>query len=174
MEGVKQFLTKKLKLKVNESKSAVARPKDRKFLGFSFTWGESAKRRIAPQAILRFKERIRELTWRTRGISIERMIEELRRYMIGWRGYFEFCQTPSTLKELDGWTRRRLRCVIWKQWKRGRVRLKELRSRGIGVDLAAQTAGSAHGPWRLSNSPALAHALPNAFFDSLGFPSLVN
>jgi len=172
MEGVKGFLTRRLKLKVNESKSAVARPKDRKFLGFSFTWGGSVKRRIAPQAVLRFKERIRELTRRTRGISIEGMIEELRRYMIGWRGYFGFCQTPRILKDLEGWTRRRLRCVIWKQWKRGKVRFKELRSRGIGKDLAAQTAGSAHGPWRLSNSPALTYALQNAFFDSLGLPSL--
>ena len=91
MEGVKHFLMHKLKLKVNESKSAVARPRDRKFLGFSFTSGEVVKRRIAPKAILRFEERIRELTLRTRGISIERMIEELRRYMIGWRGYFGFC-----------------------------------------------------------------------------------
>jgi RNA-directed DNA polymerase len=173
MEGVKHFLTRKLKLKVNETKSAVARPRDRKFLGFSFTSGEVVRRRIAPKAILRFKERIRELTRRTRGIGIERMIEELRRYMIGWRGYFGFCQTPSILKELEGWTRRRLRCVIWKQWKRGKVRFKELRSRGIGKDLAAKTAGSAHGPWRLSNSPALSGALPNAFFNSLGFPLLV-
>ncbi len=172
MEGVKDFLTRKLRLKVNESKSAVARPKDRKFLGFSFTGGESVKRRIAPQAVLRFKERIRELTRRTRGISIERMVGELRTYMLGWRGYFGFCETPSILRDLDGWTRRRLRCLLWKQWKRGKVRFKELKSRGIGKDLAAQTAGSAHGPWRLSNSPALAHALPNAFFDSLGFPSL--
>jgi RNA-directed DNA polymerase len=172
MEGVKGFLTRKLRLKVNESKSAVARPKDRKFLGFSFTWGESAKRRIAPQAILRFKERIRQLTGRTRGISIERMIEELRPYIIGWRGYFGFCETPSTLRDLDGWTRRRLRCLLWKQWKRGKVRFKELRSRGIGKDLAAKMAGSAHGPWRLSHSPALSYALPNAFCDSLGLPSL--
>ena len=172
MKGVKDFLTRKLRLKVNDSKSAVARPKDRKFLGFSFTSGEVIKRRVAPKAILRFKERIRELTRRTRGISIERMIEELRRYMVGWRGYFGFCETPSILRDLEGWTRRRLRCVIWKQWKRGKVRFKELRSRGIGKNLAAQTAGSAHGPWRLSNSPALARALPNAFFDSLGLPWL--
>jgi len=172
MEGVKRFLTRKLRLKVNESKSAVARPKDRKFLGFSFTSGEVVRRRIAPKAILRFKERIRELTRRTRGISIERMIEELRGYLIGWRGYFGFCETPSILKELEGWTRRRLRSVIWKQWKRGPVRFKELRSRGIGIALAAKTAGSAHGPWRLSNSPALARALPNAFFNSLGLSSL--
>jgi len=172
MESMKHFLTRKLKLKVNEAKSAVARPKDRKFLGFSFTWGESIRRRIAPQAILRFKERIRELTRRTRGISIERMIGELRLYMKGWRGYFGFCETPSVLRDLDMWTRRRLRCVLWKQWKRGRTRFKELTERGIGKDLAAQTAGSAHGPWRLSNSPALTIALPNAVFNSLGLPVL--
>jgi RNA-directed DNA polymerase len=172
MEGVKRFLTRKLRLKVNDSKSAVARPKDRKFLGFSFTSGETVRRRIAPKAIERFKERIRELTRRTRGISIEQMIGELRLYMIGWRGYFGFCETPSILRDLDMWTRRRLRCVIWKQWKRGKARFKELRSRGIGKDLAAKTAGSAHGPWRLSSSKALHYALPNAFFDSLGFPSL--
>ena len=172
MEGVKGFLTRKLRLKINEAKSAVARPKDRKFLGFSFTRGQSARRRIAPSAIHRFKERIRELTRRTRGISLERMIGELRRYMLGWRGYFEFCETPSILDTLDGWTRRRLRCVLWKQWKRGRVRFKELRARGIGKALAAKTAGSAHGPWRLSNSRALAYALPNAYFDSLGLPAL--
>jgi RNA-directed DNA polymerase len=172
MEGVKRFLTGKLRLKVNESKSAVARPKDRKFLGFSFTWGESAKRRIAPQAVLRFKERIRRLTRRTRGISIEQMIGELRTYMVGWRGYFGFCETPSILNNLDMWTRRRLRCVLWKQWKRGRIRFKELRKRGVGKDLAAETAGSARGPWRLSNSPALTTALPNAFFHSLRLPAL--
>ena len=173
MEGVKRFLTRKLRLKVNESKSAVARPKDRKFLGFSFTWGEVVKRRIAPKTILRFKERMRELTRRTRGISIEQMIEELRKYMIGWRGYFGFCETPSILRDLEGWTRRRLRCVIWKQWKRGTIRYKELRARGIGKNLAAQTAGSAHGPWRMSKSPALSYALPKAFFDSLRLPALV-
>ena len=172
MEGVKRFLARKLRLKVNESKSAVARPKDRKFLGFSFTGGGSVKRRIAPQAVLRFKERIRGLTRRTRGISIERMIGELRTYMIGWRGYFGFCETPSILNNLDMWTRRRLRSFLWKQWKRGRVRFKELRKRGIGKDHAAETAGSAHGPWRLSNSPTLTHALPNAFFNSLGLPAL--
>ena len=172
MEGVKRFLTRKLRLKVNESKSAVARPKDRKFLGFSFTWGESTKRRIAPSAILRFKERSRELTMRTRGISIERMIGELRPYLIGWRSYFEFCETPSTLRNLDKWTRRRLRCFLWKQWRRGRTRFKELTQRGIGKRLAAQTAGSAHGPWRLSISPTLTSALPNTFFSSLGLPEL--
>jgi RNA-directed DNA polymerase len=100
------------------------------------------------------------------------MIGELRTYMVGWRGYFGFCETPSILNNLDMWTRRRLRCVLWKQWKRGRIRFKELRKRGVGKDLAAETAGSARGPWRLSNSPALATALPNAFFNSLRLPAL--
>ena len=172
METTKRFLIRKLRLKVNEAKSAVARPKDRKFLGFSFTWGASARRRIAPSAVLRYKDRVRELTRRTRGISIERMIGELRTYMIGWRGYFGFCEAPQILRDLDMWTRRRLRCVIWKQWKRGRTRFNELIQRGGGKGLAAKTAGSAHGPWRLSNSRALDVALPNAFFISLGLPEL--
>jgi RNA-directed DNA polymerase len=173
MRSIKQFITKQLKLKVNEQKSAVARPGERKFLGFSFTWQREPKRRIAPKAIARFKQRVRELTRRTRGVSVETMVEQLGRYLTGWRGYFGFCQTPSVMQRLDQWLRRRLRSVVWKQWKYTRVRFAELRKRGMSKDLAAQTAGSAHGPWRLSNSPALAMALPNAYFVSLGLPSLV-
>jgi RNA-directed DNA polymerase len=172
MASITAFLTRKLKLKVNETKSAVGRPWERKFLGFSFTWNREPKRRIAPKAVLRFKERVRELTSRTRGVSMERMAEELAQYLKGWRGYFGKCQTPSVLQGLEEWTRRRLRSAIWKQWKRGRIRFAELQQRGVGQDLAAQTAGSAHGPWRLANSPALAIALPNAYFDSLGIPRL--
>ena len=172
MESVSKFITKKLKLKVNEKKSAVAQPWKRKFLGFSFTLNRQPKRRIAPKSITRFKERVRELTRRTRGVSIEEMVRQLAIYLRGWRGYFGFCQTPSVLKSLEEWTRRRLRSVVWKQWKRGRVRFAELRKRGVGKDLAAQTAGSAHGPWRISNSPALSVALPNAYFDKLGLPKL--
>ena len=167
MTSIGKFITSKLKLKVNDEKSAVARPWARKFLGFSFTWQREPKRRLAPKAIARFKQRVRELTSRTRGVNVEMMVQQLSRYLIGWRGYFAFCQTPSVL------VRRRLRSVIWKQWKRGKVRFAELHKRGVGKDLAAQTAGSPHGPWRLSNSPALAIALPNAYFASLGLPSLV-
>jgi RNA-directed DNA polymerase len=172
MGSLTAFLTTKLKLKVNQQKSAVARPWERKFLGFSFTMNREPKRRIAPKAVLRFKERVRELTRRTRGVSIERMVEELVQYLKGWLGYFGKCQTPSVLQSLEEWVRRRLRSVIWKQWKRGSVRFVELRKRGVGKDLAAKTAGSAHGPWRLANSPALAIALPNAYFDSLKIPRL--
>jgi RNA-directed DNA polymerase len=168
--SVTRFITARLKLKVNGEKSAVAEPWARKFLGFSFTRFGEPKRRIAPKAILRFKGRIRELTQRTRGVSTERMAEELARYLRGWIGYFGKCQTPSVLESLEQWFRRRLRSAIWKQWKHGPVRFAELRKRGVGKDLAAQTAGSAHGPWRLANSPALGVALPNAYFDSLGIP----
>jgi RNA-directed DNA polymerase len=174
MEGMKRFITKKLKLKVNEAKSAVGRPRERKFLGFSFTNGREPKRRLAPQAIERFKRRVRELTGRSRGVSVERMASELGQYLHGWLGYFGKCETPSVMQSLGEWIRRRLRSVIWKQWKRGRLRFAQLRKRGVGRNLAAQTAGSAHGPWRLANSPALTIALPNAYFDSLGIPRLTS
>ena len=172
MESIARFITTKLQLKVNEQKSAVARPWERKFLGFSFTTAEEPKRRIAPKAILRFKKRVRELTCRTRGVSIERMAEELASYLRGWLGYFGRCQTPSVLTALEQWLRRRLRSAIWKQWRRGTARFAELRKRKVNVALAAKAAGSAHGPWRLANSPALAIALPNAYFDALGLPRL--
>jgi len=172
MESITRFVTMQLKLTVNQQKSAVARPWERKFLGFSFTVNREPKRRIAPKAVLRFKERVRELTRRTRGVSTERMAEELARYLRGWLGYFGKCQTPSVLENLEKWFRRRLRSAIWKQWKRGSVRFAELRKRDVGKDLAAQTAGSAHGPWRLADSPALHLALPNVYFDSLGIPRL--
>jgi RNA-directed DNA polymerase len=172
MASITRFITTKLKLKVNQQKSAVARPWERKFLGFSFTASREPKRRIAPKAVIRFKEKVRELTRRTRGVSTERMAQELTRYLRGWLGYFGKCETPFVLEELERWFRRRLRSAIWKQWKRGSVRFAELRKRGVGKDLSAKTAGSAHGPWRLANSPALSFALPNAYFDSLGIPRL--
>ena len=172
MASITRFITTKLKLKVNQQNSAVARPWERKFLGFSFTWNREPRRRIAPKAVLRFKERVRELTRRTRGVSTERRAEELTRYLRGGIGYFGKCETPSVLEALEQWFRRRLRSAIWKPWKRGSVRFAELRKLGVGKDLAAKTAGSAHGPWRLANSPALAFALSNAYFDSLGIPRL--
>lgn len=173
MKSVSQFITRRLKLKVNEEKSAVARPDKRKFLSFRFLGTETVKRYIAAKAIARFKQRVRKLTRRTRGVKVETMVVQLSRYLQGWRGYFGFCQTPWELRHLESWVRRRLRAVVWKQWKRGKVRYAELTKRGVRKDLAAQTAGSAHGPWRLSNSPALTTALPNAYFASLGLTPLV-
>src|SRR5271155_167404 len=145
MQSVTGFLRRRLKLKVNEAKSAVARPQARKFLGFSFTGGAEVKRRIAPPALLRCKRRVREQTRRTRGISLEQMMKELATHLRGWKSYFGFSQTPSVLRRLEEWTRRRLRSVIWKQWKRSKVRFAKLRQRNIRPALAAQTAGSPHG-----------------------------
>ena len=172
MASIEQFLAKRLKLRVNKAKSAVAKPSVRKFLGFSFTGGEQPRRRIAPQAIARLKAKVRELTRRTGGQSLSQVAKELSCYLIGWRGYFGFCETPSVLRALDQWIRRRLRAVAWQQWKRGRTRYAELRRRGVGRVLAACSAGSPHGPWRLSNSPALTIALSNASLVSLGLASL--
>ncbi len=172
MESVTRFITRKLKLKVNQEKSAVARPAERKFLGFSFIGDSEPRRRIAPKALTRFKQRVRELTQRTRGVSLEQMLQPLSNYLIGWRAYFGFCQTPSQLEGLDSWIRRRLRSVLWTQWKRRRRRVAELRRRGVGLDWAVKTACSAHGPWRLSHNPTICQALPNAYFDALGLPRL--
>jgi RNA-directed DNA polymerase len=172
MTSITRFITRRLKLKVNESKSAVARPAERKFLGFSINNARKPKRRIAPKALMRCKRKIRELTRRTRGISVKQMVKELATYLRGWQSYFGFCETPSVLQTLDQWIRRRLRSGIWKQWKRGTTRFRKLRKRGVDHSSAAQTAGSAQGPWRLANSPALALALPTAYFDSLGLPRL--
>ena len=174
MESISSFVARKLKLMINEGKSAVARPWNRKFLGFSFTRNRMPKRRIAPQPLKRFKKRVRELTRRTKGVSLKRMVDHLSRYLVGWRGYFGFCETKSVLRDLDAWIRRRLRCVVWKHWKRGRTRFKELRKRGISHVTAAVTAGSADGPWHLSLSPPLNHALPNDYFVALGLPSLIS
>src|SRR5215468_9302561 len=174
MHSVTSFLQRRLKLKVNEAKSAVARPQERKFLGFSFTYGAEPKLRIAPKALLRCKQRVRELTRRTRGISLEQMTKELASYLRGWKGYFGYCETPSVLRKLEEWIRRRLRSMIWKQWKRGTVRFVRLRQRNVGPALAAKTAGSPHGPWRLANSPALQCAFPIAYFDALGLPRLLD
>ena len=174
MESLTRFISRNLKLKVNEAKSTVAQPWECTFLGFSFTSGPEPKRRIAPQAIERLRGRIRELTRRTRAIGLKQMVGELAQYLIGWKGYFGFAQTARVPKKLDSWIRRRLRCFVWKQWKRGRVRFVQLRARGVSKDLAAQTAGSPHGPWRISCSPALSFALPNAYFKKLGLPSLVS
>src|SRR6202046_4712713 len=172
MRGLTRLLEGKLKLKVNREKSAVARPWERKFLGFSFTNGSTPKRRIAPKAVLRFQARIRVLTRRTRGISIETMVRELGRYLQGWQGYFGFCQAPTVLDRFNKWIRRRIRSAACKQWRTGKTRYARLRKLNLSHDLAARTAGHQWGPWRLSRTTALSYAMPAAYFDRLGLPML--
>jgi RNA-directed DNA polymerase len=172
MKSVTSFITGQLKLKVNENKSAVARPQERKFLGFSFTDGPEVKRAIAPKALERFKDRIREITRQAKGISMESTVEQLARYMVGWRGYFGFCETPEVLIYLTRWVRLRLRCAFWRQWKTPRRRRAALLQLGVRPQLAANTAGSGRGPWYLARSKALSVGLSNAYLRSLGLPSL--
>jgi RNA-directed DNA polymerase len=172
MEGLISLLEGTLKLKVNREKSAVARPWERKFLGFSFTNGKLPKRRIAAKARSRFEARIRILTRRTRGISIGTMVRELGRYLQGWQGYFGFCQTPTVLDRFNKWIRRRLRSAACKQWRTGKTRYARLRQLGLSHDLAARTAGHQWDPWRLSRTEALSNAMPTAYFARLGLPSL--
>ena len=172
MESVTRFLTKRLRLKVNASKSAVGRPKDRKFLGFRFTWGKSAKRAIAPKALHRFKERVRELTGRSRGRSVADVVEHLTSYLNGWGGYFGFCQTPSVLEELDGWIRRRLRMLLWQQWQTWRNRKRMLVFLGVPERRAAEAAACSRGPWAMATHPALQEAMGLKFFDHLGLLQL--
>ena len=171
MASVSRFLTNQLRLKVNESKSAVARPEERKFLGFSIA-NDGSERRIAPKVLNKFKAQIRDMTRRTRGISLPQMIEDLAPYLRGWRGYFGFCQTPRVLTNLEAWIRRRLRLYLWRQWRNGPNRFKELRRRGVPKFNAAVAAGSPTGFWRMSGHPAVQQALPNRYFDSIGLPRL--
>ena len=171
MASVAKFLTTTLRLKVNESKSAVARPEERKFLGFSIA-SDGSERRIAPQALAKFKARIRDLTSRTRGISLHRMIETLTPDLLGWRGYFGFCQTPRVLTSLEKWIRRRLRAYLWRQWNNGHKRFKKLRRRGLSTFQAAIAAGSPTACWRMARHVAVQQALRNHHFDSLGLPRL--
>src|SRR6516225_767521 len=173
MESITRFITHNLKLKVNETKSAVARPQERKFLGFSFTAGPEVKRVIAPKALDRFKRRIREITRRAKGVSIQKTIEELASYMRGWRGYFGFCETPEVLVYLTRWVRLRLRAALWRQWKTPRRRRAALLALGVRPRLASNTAGSGRGPWYLARAKALSVGLSNQYLKSLGLPSLV-
>src|ERR1022692_3222633 len=172
MESITQFITQELKLKVNEAKSAVARPQERKFLGFSFTAGPEVKRVIAPKALDRFKRRIREITGRAKGVSMKTTMEELAPYMRGWRSYFGFCETPEVLIGLTRWVRLRLRAAMWRQWKTPRRRRAALLELRVREPLASNTAGSGRGPWYLAKAKALAVGLSNAYFKSLGLPSL--
>src|SRR6202166_2929827 len=172
MESISRFITQKLKLKVNEAKSAVARPQERKFLGFSFSAGPDIKRTIAPKSLERFKQRIREISRKAKGVSIKTTMEELAPYMRGWRGYFGFCETPQVLIALTRWVRLPLRAALWRQLKTQRRRRAALAAMRISGELR-NTASIGRGPWPIARSKALSVGLSNAHFKSLGLLSLV-
>lgn len=168
MSSITRFLANRLKLSVNRAKSAVGRPWQRSFLGFNVS--SHVNRRVSPKAIKALKQRVRVITSRTRGRNVGTIIGGLRRYLLGWQAYYGIAQVRYIFRELDSWIKRRLRCYLWKQW--GRAGYRELRRRGVSRDLAWNTCKSAHGPWRLSRSPALAFALPARYFVTLGLPRL--
>ena len=163
-----------LRLQINEAKSAVARPEDRKFLGYSFWYDEAGavKRCVAPKAIEAMKNRVREITSRTRGRSLTAVVAELRSYLPGWRAYFRLDETPRLFHGLDAWIRRRLRMVQLKQWKQGPTVFRELRARGLSTRTAAEVAAHCRSWWRTARHVGLQTALPNRYFEQIGVPRL--
>jgi len=169
MASVTRYLSDTLRLTVNPLKSAVDRPMNRKFLGFTVS-RNGARLKVADKAIDKLKARVRELTRRTRGNTIAVIVAELRETLLGWKAYFGIAEVLSPLREIDKWVRRKLRCYLWKQW--GPSGYRELRRRGVTVREAWNTSKTAHGPWRISKTPALTFALPLRYFETLGLPSL--
>jgi RNA-directed DNA polymerase len=172
MESVIRFVEGKLKLKVNRDKSAVDRPWNRNFLGFSFRANRQATIRLAPKTLSRLKERIRELTDRTRSMSMEERIQRLNCYLMGGIGYFRLASAMKHCQNLDQWIRRRLRMCLWKQWKRVRTRLRELRALGVPDWAALMMANSRRGAWEMSRN--LNNALPTSYWEAKGLKSLLS
>jgi len=172
MKSVRRFLDGELSLRVNEHKSAVDRPGRLKFLGFSFyTRKGEVLIRVARQALNRCRDKLRQLTRRTRSGKLEEIIQNVNEYMMGWIGYFRLADTPSVFAELDEWLRRRLRQLVWKRWKRGRTRYRELLRLGVPPSRAAGGAGGTS-PWRMAATPVVNEALNNAYWQKQGLRSI--
>lgn len=174
MKSVQKFIEQKLRLKVNEEKSAVDRPWKRKFLGFSFTWHKEPKVRIAKESIKRLRQKIREMTSRKMPYPIDDRIKKLNQYLMGWCGYFALADTPSIFKDLDKWIRRRLRMCLWKNWKKPKTKFRNLIKLGTPRHKAWEWANSRKGYWRISNSPILDRNLGNSYWSNRGLKNLHN
>ena len=172
LSSITHFVEDKLKLKVNHEKSAVARPWDRKFLGYSFTAHKQCKVRVAAKSLKRFRKHLKELFRMGRGRNLRRFIQkELNPVVRGWINYFRLAETKGFAEELDQWIRRRLRLILWRQWKRSWTRFKNLMKFGIAEERAAQSAFNGRGPWFNSGSSHMNQALPKKFFDEIGLIS---
>jgi RNA-directed DNA polymerase len=172
LASVRRYVEERLKLKINETKSAVARPAQRSFLGFSFTIGQRPRRRIGPKALKRFKERIRHLTRRVRGARLARVVEELNEYLRGWKGYFDLCETRSVFRELDTWIRHRLRTLMWAQWRNNWRRVEVLLRAGAERDLVFASVRLQRGAWHMGNSRVMNTTFPKSFFRQAGLTNL--
>ena len=173
MESVKGFLANRLKLTMNEAKSAVARPWERKFLGYSVTAQQSSKIRIAKQSIERLMDAVRQLSIGGKGGSLPQTIEKLNPVLRGWMNYFSLSQSRRPIEELDAWVRRRLRCLVWRQWKRPRTRETKMRALGLAAQRAWKSSVNGRGPWWNAGAKHMIAALPPRYFTQLGLVSLV-
>lgn len=173
--SIEEFLNKRLKLRVNREKSAVACYHERGFLGFGFTSGKTLKIKLAEKSLEKFRERVREMTRRSRGVKLEQVIEDLREFLEGWIGYFCLIETPTVLRDLDSWIRRKLRCFMVKRWINNcHTRFRNLVRLGVNEHQARMVAASRKGPWAMSNMKPLKVALSNWFFAGKGFSGLLN
>jgi RNA-directed DNA polymerase len=173
MSGVRTFLEQALKLRVNTEKSAVARPWERKFLGFSVTAHRESRLRIAPASVQRLTQKVRDLMRAGRGRSLARTIQDLNPLLRGWINYFRLTETKGVLEELDSWMRRRLRCLPWRQWKRPATRARKLRALGLSAERARLSGGNGHGPWWDAGASHMNLTLPAKYFTAKGLVSLL-
>jgi RNA-directed DNA polymerase len=174
MASITQFLTERLKLRVNAAKSAVDRPWNRKFLGYSMTWHRKPRLRVAPEVVQRMKRALRELFREGRGRSLRSVTATLAPKLRGWANYFKLAETRGVFEEMDGYLRRKLRCILWRQWKRPFTRAKRLMQRGLGEERAWKSATNGRGPWWNSGASHMNQAFPRKFFDELGLVSLLD
>ena len=175
LDSVERFLAKRLRLKVNRHKTAVAKPQERKFLGFSFTSGRELKIKLSDKALKNAKRRIKQITRRSRGINLQQVVKELNVYIRGWLGYYRLIETPTTLRDLDSWIRRRLRCFVMKKWiNNSHTRYKGLMALGVNATSAGPVAASRKGPWVISNMKPVKVAMPNRFFAERGLICLLD
>jgi RNA-directed DNA polymerase len=174
MASLEQFLRKRLRLRINREKSAVARPWNRKFLGYTVTWHRDPKLKVARQSIHRLKSKLRPILRRGRGKSLAQVIEDLGPVLRGWVAYFRLVEIKASFEELDAWVRRKLRCILWRQWKRPRTRLKKLRKLGLDADRAAISAYNGRGPWWNAGASHMNQAIPTRWLRQLGLVSLLD
>lgn len=174
MSSISQYLEKRLRLKVNREKSAVERPWKRKFLSYSMSWDVYPRLRVDKNSTQRMRTKLKDLFRQGRGRNLERFIKELRPVLIGWANYFALADAKSSFEDLDGWIRRRLRCILWRQWKRPAARMRNLMKQGLGEPRAWKSANNGRGPWWNAGAPHMNEAYPRKYFDQLGLVSLFN
>lgn len=174
MASLTRFLADRLKLRVNAEKSAVDRPWNRKFLGYGMTWHKKPRLRVAPESVKRLKGMLREHLRQGRGRSLSSLTATLAPKLRGWVNYFKLAEVKGVFEELDGWLRRKLRCILWRQWKRSYTRAKNLMRRGLAEDRAWRSATNGRGPWWNSGASHMNAAFPKRFFDGLGLVSLLD